>query len=143
MNYYQVLPVNQLRFQLANTLKHAREMKRHNIPMHTSNDGVDIGVDTSPAQHRGTRKQKRRIDSTKKRATRAGVLSRRSAKARRIAPIGVHTMHSYGFTAVGMAPSRPLDLMGAWACATTIIKWTFSKGRFVSSSADPRVTLPL
>ena len=121
--------------------------------MQTSNEGVDIGVDTAAAHRRSTTKQKQRVNSTKKRASRAGYLARRNDKARRIARTGVHTAQIYGHTAVGMAPTtvnkcksnvaEATGLMGAGACATTAIKWTFRKGRFVSSSADPRVTIPL
>ena len=112
-----------------------RIIKHYDIPMHTSNEGVDIGVDTSAAHHRVTSKQKERVNSTKKRAARAGYLARRNDKARRIALAGVHTAQIYGFIVVGMAPTTvnkcksnvavATGLMGAGACATTAIKWAF------------------
>ena len=76
----------------------------------------------------------------------------KNRKARRTALTGVHTAQTYGHTSVGMSPTQvdscksnvaeAIGLMGAGACATTAIKWSFVRGRFANSSADPRVTMP-
>ena len=120
--------------------------------MHTEKTGGDIEVDTTASHKRVTNKQKQRINSTRKRAARAGRFGKRNAKARRIALTGVHTAQIYGHTAVGMAPTNvsacktnmaeATGLSGAGACATTAIRWTFKHGRFTNTSADPGVTIP-
>lgn len=114
---------------------------------------MDIGVDASAAHNRATIKKRQRVSSTRKRAKRAGFLSRRNAKARRIAFAGVHIAQIYGYTAVGMAPTavnmcktnvaEATGLTGLGACVTAIVKWVFRRGGLANTSADPRVTIPL
>ena len=137
----------------AEATRFARIVNRHAIPMKVEKQGVDIGVDTSSAHIRTTKMQTTRINKTKPKAKRAGFLSRKNTKARRVALTGVHAGQTYGSIAVGMSPTNmntcksnvaeATGLMGAGACATSVLKWSFRKGRLSNTTADPRVTLPL
>ena len=115
--------------------------------------GFDIGVDTSSANNRTTVKQQERILAGRSKARTCETICRRNTTARRIAITGVQPTQCYGFTSVGMAPSSIIKaksniakvpgLMAAGTCSTSVIRWSFRKGRFSSDSADPRVRMPI
>ena len=134
------------------TRKFASMAQRLNIPMKVAKEGVDIGVDTSSASRRTTKKQKARITQTRHRATRVALLARKTTRVRRLAMTGVKPAQSFGHTAAGMAPTtingcktnilEATGMMGTGACATSVIRWAFRKGRYANISADPRVCIP-
>ena len=125
----------------------ARIVNRSGIPMKAAAQGVDIGVDTSAANVRCTRKQRQRVSATVKNARRVSRLARKHRKARRLANTGVNPKQVYGHTAVGMSPSvvnacksnvaLATGLVGPRACATSALRWSFRKGRYTSVTADP------
>ena len=65
---------------------------------------------------------------------------------------GVKPSQIFGHTAVGMSPTtvnkcksniaEATGMMGAGACATSVIRWAFRKGKYTNASADPRVCIP-
>ena len=126
---------------------------RMGIPMAVSASGVDIGVDTSAAATRRTKKQSERIDTGKGRSKRVNTLARRNNQARRLGVTSVKLSQVYGHTSVGMAPtarqrckkniSHATGLPGPGSCTTTILRWAYRSGVHSKSTADPRVTLPL
>ena len=130
----------------------AKIVSRIGIPMSVNSEGVDIGVDTSSAARRSTKKQTARVKQTKHRARRTSILAKKNHKARRLALTGVKPAQIYGHTAVGMAPTTTnkcksniaasTGMMGAGACATSVIRWAFRKGKRSNASADPRVCIP-
>ena len=69
----------------AHTQAFARKVTSIGIPMKVEGIGVDIGVNTSSAARRTTKKQRERIGQTRRRAARIGFLARRNAKARMLA----------------------------------------------------------
>ena len=82
-----------------------RICNKHGIKIKSAREGVDIGIGTSAATKRTTAKLRKRVNATRKRAKRCGVLSRCRVGARRLALTGVHLGQSYGSTVVGMSPT--------------------------------------
>ena len=72
------------------------------IPMKVEELGVDIGVDTSSAAKRTTRKQSQRIAKSKRRARKAGL-------ARSQEPQGTQTCHDWCETRPGLRTHRRGD----------------------------------
>ena len=73
--------------------------------------------------------------------------SQENPGVRRAAITGVQPTQEYGFTAVGMAPTsinkaksniaKATGLMAAGTCASSVLRWAFRKGRYITDSADP------
>ena len=79
------------------------------IPIKASRAGEDIGVDTTSAATRSVKKQRERINACKKKAGRAGFLSRKNRKCRKLAITAIKPAQLYGHTAVGIAPSGSIS----------------------------------
>ena len=72
------------------TRSFAKLMNDSGIPMTATRAGVDIGIDSSSANSRAVGKQIARIAQSKRKAHRAGLLTKRKRKAKRIAMSGIN-----------------------------------------------------
>ena len=75
----------------------ARIANRIGISVKVDKDGVDIGVDTSSAARRATKKQRARVALTTSRATQTAILAKKNHKVRRLALTGFNR-HKYSGT---------------------------------------------
>ena len=85
--------------------KVARICVKMGIPMAVNASGVDIGVDTSAAATRTTKKQSERISTGTGRSKRVNIAARRNNQARRLGVTSVKLSQVFGHTSVGMAPT--------------------------------------
>ena len=133
------------------TRQFAKNASQLGVPMKVSKEGTDIGVDCSSASKRSTKKQRARAAQTAARAKRTALLAKKNHRVRRLALTGVKPAQTFGHTAVGMAPTtvnkcksniaEATGMMGTGACATSVIRWAFRKGKHTNVSADPRVCI--